>query len=299
MASSRVQSPGVTVQPPRVKSVSLWRNAWRRLLKNKLAVAGGSAVILLALVAIFADVIAPYHYTTVNFGRNYEFPSREFPLGTDHLGRDVLSRIMYGARVSMTVGFVAELIVLCIGVPIGALGGYYGGKVDMVLMRLVDVMYAFPRLLFVILIMSMLGRGLLNIFIAIGLTGWVRVARLTRAQMLSLKEREFCEAARAAGAGHVGIIVRHLLPNALTPIIVSLTFGIPEAIFTEAALSFIGVGISPPTPSWGQMVGENQQFIRSYWYLCVFPAVGIASIMLAFTFLGDGLRDALDPRLNE
>jgi ABC-type dipeptide/oligopeptide/nickel transport system permease subunit len=287
------------MQNPRVKSVSLWRNAWRRLLKNRLAVAGGSAVIGLALVAICADILAPYHYTAVNFGRNYEFPSREFPLGTDHLGRDVLSRIMYGARVSMTVGFVAEFIVLCIGVPLGALAGYYGGKVDMVLMRFVDVMYAFPRLLFVILIMSMLGRGLLNIFIAIGLTGWVRVARLTRAQILSLKEREFCEAARAAGASHGRIIVRYLLPNALTPIIVSLTFGIPEAIFTEAALSFIGVGISPPTPSWGQMVGENQQFIRSYWYLCVFPAAGIASIMLAFTFLGDGLRDALDPRLNE
>ena len=299
MARARVQSLRLTMQNPRVKSVSLWRNAWRRLLKNRLAVAGGSAVIGLALVAIGADIMAPYHYTAVNFGRNYEFPSREFPLGTDHLGRDVLSRIMYGARVSMTVGFVAEFIVLCIGVPIGALAGYYGGKVDMVLMRFVDVMYAFPRLLFVILIMSMLGRGLLNIFIAIGLTGWVRVARLTRAQILSLKEREFCEAARAAGASHVGIIVRHLLPNALTPIIVSLTFGIPEAIFTEAALSFIGVGISPPTPSWGQMVGENQQFIRSYWYLCVFPAAGIASIMLAFTFLGDGLRDALDPRLNE
>jgi ABC-type dipeptide/oligopeptide/nickel transport system permease subunit len=287
------------MQHSRRKSVSLWCNAWRRLLKNKLAVAGGSAVLMLALVAICADVLAPYHYTTVNFGRNYEFPSREFPLGTDHLGRDVLSRIMYGARVSMMVGFVAEFIVLCIGVPLGALAGYYGGKVDMVLMRFVDVMYAFPRLLFVILIMSMLGRGLLNIFIAIGLTGWVRVARLTRAQILSLKEREFCEAARAAGASHAGIIVRHLLPNALTPIIVSLTFGIPEAIFTEAALSFIGVGISPPTPSWGQMVGENQQFIRSYWYLCVFPAMGIASIMLAFTFLGDGLRDALDPKLNE
>jgi ABC-type dipeptide/oligopeptide/nickel transport system permease subunit len=194
---------------------------------------------------------------------------------------------------------VAEFIVLCIGVPLGSLAGYYGGKVDMVLMRCVDVMYAFPRLLFVILVMSMLGRGLLNIFIAIGLTGWVRVARLTRAQILSLKEREFCEAARAAGASHLGIIVRHLLPNALTPIIVSLTFGIPEAIYTEAALSFIGVGISPPTPSWGQMVGENQQFIRSYWHLCVFPSIGIATLMLAFTFLGDGLRDALDPRLNE
>jgi ABC-type dipeptide/oligopeptide/nickel transport system permease subunit len=199
----------------------------------------------------------------------------------------------------MTVGVVAECIVLAIGVPLGALAGYYGGRLDMILMRFVDVMYAFPRLLFVIMIMSMLGRGLQNIFIAIGLTGWVRIARLTRAQMLSLKEREFCEAARAAGARNLAIIVRHLLPNALTPIIISLTFGIPEAIFTEAALSFIGVGISPPTPSWGQMVGENQQFIRSYWHLCVFPATGIATIMLAFTFLGDGLRDALDPKLNE
>ena len=299
MASSRVQSPPMAVAAPPVHSVSLWRNAWRRLLKNKLAVAGGGAVLALTLVALGADLIAPYHYTAVNFGRNYEFPSWEFPLGTDHLGRDMLSRLIYGARVSIFVGFVAESIVLLIGVPLGALAGYYGGKVDMGIMRVVDVMYAFPRLLFVLLLMSMLGRGLLNIFIAIGLTGWVRVARLTRAQMLTLKEREFCEAARAAGAGHLGIILRHLLPNALTPIIVSLTFGIPEAIFTEAALSFIGVGITPPTPSWGQMVGESQQFIRSYWHLCVFPAVGIATIMLAFTFLGDGLRDALDPKLNQ
>jgi ABC-type dipeptide/oligopeptide/nickel transport system permease subunit len=299
MASSRVHPVVVPVPTTPTPAVSLWRNAWRRLLRNKLAVAGGGAIVLLGLVAIFADVIAPYHYTTVNFGRNYEFPSREFPLGTDHLGRDLLSRMIYGARVSMLVGFVAECIVLSIGVPLGALAGYFGGKADMVIMRFVDVMYAFPRLLFVLLLMSMLGRGLINIFIAIGLTGWVRVARLTRAQMLTLKEREFCEAARAAGASHLGIILRHLLPNALTPIIVSLTFGIPEAIFTEAALSFIGVGITPPTPSWGQMVGEGQQFIRSYWHLCVFPAIGIGTIMLAFTFLGDGLRDALDPKLNQ
>ena len=299
MAPSRVQVPVTLAPSAALKSTSLWYDAWRRLCRNKLAVAGGITVLLLVVVAIGVDFIAPYHYTTVNFGRNYEFPSREFLFGTDHLGRDVLSRVLYGARVSMMVGLVAECIVLIIGVPLGAVAGYYGGKLDMVLMRFVDVMYAFPRLLFVIMIMSMLGRGLLNIFIAIGLTGWVRVARLTRAQILSLKEREFCEAARAAGASHGTIIVRHLLPNALTPIIVSLTFGIPEAIFTEAALSFIGVGISPPTPSWGQMVGENQQFIRSYWYLCVFPALGIATIMLAFTFLGDGLRDAMDPRLNE
>lgn len=299
MAPSRLQVPVTLAPSAALKSTSLWYDAWRRLCRNKLAVAGGITILLLVVVAIGVDFIAPYHYTTVNFGRNYEFPSREFLFGTDHLGRDVLSRVLYGARVSMMVGLVAECIVLIIGVPLGAVAGYYGGKLDMVLMRFVDVMYAFPRLLFVIMIMSMLGRGLLNIFIAIGLTGWVRVARLTRAQILSLKEREFCEAARAAGASHGAIIVRHLLPNALTPIIVSLTFGIPEAIFTEAALSFIGVGISPPTPSWGQMVGENQQFIRSYWYLCVFPALGIATIMLAFTFLGDGLRDALDPRLNE
>lgn len=299
MAPSRVQAPATLAPSATLKSTSLWYDAWRRLCRNKLAVVGGVTILLLAIVAIGVDFIAPYHYTTVNFGRNYEFPSREFLFGTDHLGRDVLSRVLYGARVSMMVGLVAECIVLLIGVPLGAVAGYYGGKLDMVLMRFVDVMYAFPRLLFVIMIMSMLGRGLLNIFIAIGLTGWVRVARLTRAQILSLKEREFCEAARAAGASHRAIIVRHLLPNALTPIIVSLSFGIPEAIFTEAALSFIGVGISPPTPSWGQMVGENQQFIRSYWYLCVFPALGIATIMLAFTFLGDGLRDALDPKLNE
>lgn len=299
MAGSQAQRLQDKGQQRPAPTVSLWQNAWQRLLKNKLAVCGGSAVLLLALVAIFADVVAPHHYTEVNFGRNYEFPNREFLFGTDHLGRDVLSRILYGARVSMLVGVVAECIVVAIGVPIGALAGYAGGKTDMVLMRLVDVMYAFPRLLFVIMIMSMLGRGLLNIFIAIGLTGWVRIARLTRAQILVLKEREFCEAARALGATHLAIIARHLLPNALTPIIVSLSFGIPEAIFTEAALSFIGVGISPPTPSWGQMVGENQQFIRSYWHLCVFPALGIATIMLAFTFLGDGLRDALDPQLKE
>ena len=182
MARAPVRSAPLVLPQAQRKSASLWQHAWRRLLRNKLAVVGASAIILLAVLAIGADVIAPYHYTTPNFGRNFEFPNREFLLGTDHLGRDVLSRMIYGARVSMTVGVVAECIVLAIGVPLGALAGYYGGRVDMLLMRFVDVMYAFPRLLFVIMIMSMLGRGLLNIFIAIGLTGWVRVARLTRAQ---------------------------------------------------------------------------------------------------------------------
>lgn len=279
--------------------VSLWQDAWRRLLRNRLAVLGGLVIVMLGFVAIFADVIAPYHYTKASFLHAYEFPSRDFPLGTDPLGRDMLSRLIYGARVSMLVGFVAQFIVVGIGVPIGAVSGYYGGKVDLAIMRFVDVMYAFPRLLFVILIMSMLGAGLLNIFIAIGLTGWVNIARLTRAQILSLKEKEFSESARAAGASGLRVLAKHLLPNALSPIIVAVTFGIPEAIFTEAALSFIGVGINPPTPSWGQMVGEYQQYILSYWYLCVFPSVAIALTMLSFTFLGDGVRDALDPKLRD
>jgi oligopeptide transport system permease protein len=282
---------------PRIDSSSLWRDAWRRLIRNKLAVVGGLVVIGLCLLAIFADFIAPYSYTKPNFERLNEFPTRDFPLGTDQLGRDVLSRMIYGARVSMLVGLGAQVIVVLIGVPIGLISGFMGGRVDLFLTRFVDVMYAFPRLLFVILVMSMLGAGLTNIFIAIGFTGWVGIARQTRAQVLSTKEKEFVEGARALGAGFFRQITRHILPSALTPIVVSVTFGIPEAIFTEAALSFIGVGINPPTPSWGQMVGENQQFLRSYWHLCVFPSIAIAITMLSFTFLGDGVRDALDPKM--
>lgn len=282
---------------PSAATSSLWRDAWRRLLRNKLAVVGGVTVVLLCLVAILADVLAPQSYTKANFGSIYQFPSREFPLGTDQLGRDVLSRMIYGARVSMLVGLGSQVIVVLLGVPLGAVAGYVGGRTDILMTRFIDVMYAFPRLLFVILVMSMLGAGLMNIFIALGLTGWVGIARQTRAQVLALKEKEFVEGARALGARGWRVLTRHILPSALTPIVVSVTFGIPEAIFTEAALSFIGVGINPPTPSWGQMVGENQQFLRSYWYLCVFPSIAIAITMLSFTFFGDGVRDALDPRM--
>jgi ABC-type dipeptide/oligopeptide/nickel transport system permease subunit len=279
------------------RSSSLWRDGLRRLRRNRLAMAGGVVIVVLCLVAIFADVLAPRPYTKTNFGRLNEAPSRDYLLGTDQLGRDLLSRMIYGARVSMLVGLGAQLIVVSIGVPIGALSGYLGGRADLFLTRFIDVMYAFPRLLFVILVMSMLGAGLMNIFIAIGLTGWVGIARQTRAQVLALKEKEYVDGARALGAGFGRLLGRHILPNALTPIVVAVTFGIPEAIFTEAALSFIGVGINPPTPSWGQMVGEGQQFIRSYWHLCVFPSIAIAVTMLAFTFFGDGVRDALDPKL--
>jgi len=287
----------IVAAAPSAVTSSLWRDAWRRLLRNKLAVVGGVTVVLLCLVAIFADVLAPQSYAKANFGSIYQFPSREFPLGTDQLGRDVLSRMIYGARVSMLVGLGSQVIVVLLGVPLGALAGYIGGRTDILITRFIDVMYAFPRLLFVILIMSMLGAGLINIFIALGLTGWVGIARQTRAQVLALKEKEFVEGARALGARGWRVLTRHVLPSALTPIVVSITFGIPEAIFTEAALSFIGVGINPPTPSWGQMVGENQQFLRSYWYLCVFPSIAIAITMLSFTFFGDGVRDALDPKM--
>jgi oligopeptide transport system permease protein len=279
------------------RSSSLWRDAFRRLLRNRLAVAGGVVVLLLCVLAIFADVLAPYSYTKTNFGRLNESPSRDYPMGTDHLGRDLVSRMIYGARVSMLVGLGAQIIVVLIGVPVGAVAGWTGGRLDLYLMRFVDVMYAFPNLLFVILVMSMLGAGLMNIFIAIGLTGWVGIARQTRAQVMALREKEFVEGARSLGAGFGRLLTRHVLPNALSPIIVAVTFGIPQAIFTEAALSFIGVGINPPTPSWGQMVGEGQQYLRTYWHLCVFPSIGIAVTMLSFTFFGDGVRDALDPKL--
>ena len=295
----RGQSPRSDADHPsrdRRGGTSLTGDAFRRLVRNRLAMLGLAVVAVMCFVAVFAEFLAPYSYTKTNFGRLNEGPSAAHWLGTDQLGRDLFSRMIYGARISMIVGLGAQVIVVLIGVPVGALSGFMGGRVDLVLTRVVDVMYAFPRLLFVILLMSMLGAGLTNIFIAIGLTGWVFVARQTRAQMLAIKEKEFVDGARALGATGWRLLRRHLLPNALTPIIVSVTFGIPEAIFTEAALSFIGVGINPPTPSWGQMVGEGQQYLRTYWHLCVFPSIAIAATMLAFTFLGDGVRDAFDPR---
>ena len=291
-------APAVAAGRGRAESSGLWRDAFRRLLRNRLAVAGGVVVLALCLVALLADVLAPLpvhqdELRTAERAALARLPARA-PISS---GRDLLSRMIYGARVSMLVGLGAQVIVVLIGVPIGALSGQLGGRVDLVLMRLVDVMYAFPNLLFVILVMSMLGAGLMNIFIAIGLTGWVGIARQTRGQVLALREKEFVEGARALGAGFGRVLLRHVLPNALTPIVVAVTFGIPQAIFTEAALSFIGVGINPPTPSWGQMVGEGQQYLRTYWHLCVFPSIAIGLTMLSFTFLGDGVRDALDPKL--
>lgn len=274
---------------------SLWGDAWRRLKKNKLAITGLAIVILLSAVALLAPILAREPIDSQNYDSLYARPSAAYPMGADQLGRDILSRVIWGARVSLLVGLVAQIIVLAIGVPIGAIAGFFGGKIDLILMRVVDVMYAFPTLLFVVLLMSMFGRGLDKIFLVIGLTSWVGLARLVRAQFLTLREKDFVIAARSIGANDLRLIMRHMLPNALTPIIVALTFGIPTAIFTEAFLSFIGVGIGPPQTSWGLMVGENQSYLRSYPWMLLWPSLALGLTMLSFTFLGDGLRDALDP----
>lgn len=277
----------------------LWADAARRFAANRLSIIGLTLVLLLTNVSLLAPWIAPYHYTKQNFMVAWQAPSWQYPFGTDGLGRDLFSRVIYGSEISMTVGVLVQAIIFAIGLPLGAIAGYMGGKVDNLIMRVVDVMSAFPGLLFIILIMAWLGAGLFNIFIAIGVTGWVGVCRLLRGQVLSLKEKEFVRAAKAMGGSHLRIILTHILPNSMTPLIVALALGIPSAIFGEAGLSFIGIGISPPTPSWGQMVGENAPYIRSYWHLATFPAIMIALTMLGFQLMGDGLRDALDPKMNE
>jgi oligopeptide transport system permease protein len=218
-------------------------------------------------------------------------------LGTDDLGRDVLSKVIFGSQVSLSIGILVQAIVLVIGGSIGLAAGYFGGWVDNLLMRFTDIMYAFPDLLFVLIIVAALGPTLLNIFVAIGLVSWVGLARLVRGQVLSIKEKEFVEAARAAGSSPIKIILKHLLPNSLGPVIVSLTFGIPAAIFTEAILDFLGVGLRPPQPTWGVMVFEGYAAVDAYPYLVIIPCVALSMTMLAFNFIGDGLRDALDPRM--
>ncbi|HYU20669.1 MAG TPA: ABC transporter permease [Chloroflexota bacterium] len=294
-----VAAPWVEAEELPGRRANLWRDASRRLVRNKLAMCGLLGVGVLVFLSIFADRLSPYDYDIQNFVHINEEPTWEFPLGTDLVGRDMLSRMIYGARVSITVALVAQFVILCIALPLGALAGFRGGWIDLVVMRVVDVFYAIPPLLLAILIMSVLGRGIENLFLALIATGWLTITRLTRAQMLSLREKEYVKAARVAGAGALRIVARHMLPNSLTPIVVAVTFGIPQLIFAEAALSFIGIGVNPPMPSWGQMVGEHQQYLRSSWWLAVFPAAAIAATMLSFTFLGDGIRDALDPRMND
>ena len=274
----------------------LWSDAWLRLRRNYLAMGGAAVIAALLLVALLADLLAPYDPTFFDTEHILEAPNSSYLLGTDDRGRDVLSRLIFGARVSMTVGVFAQIVYLAIGLPIGALAGMAGGRIDNLLMRMVDVVYAFPDLLLIILLRAVFGGGLLMIFLAIGLVNWTTMARLVRGQFLMLKQREFVGAAEALEATPFWIVTRHLLPNSLNPLIVTVTFGVPNAIFAEAALSYIGIGVTPPTPSWGSMVQDGYQAVFGAPYLVLFPALAIAITMLAFTFLGDGLRDALDPR---
>jgi oligopeptide transport system permease protein len=290
---------------------SLWRDALERLLKNRLAILGGIIVILLVLLAIVGPFITPYGYdqTDTDLIRQTRGPANPGEgghlLGTDILGRDLLSRIMDGARISMTVALVVQVTVLLIGVPIGALARWFGGRVDNLLMRFTDITYAFPDLLFIILLTVVFKDtwfgdavdGLLLVFVAIGIVSWVGVARLVRGQMLSLKETEYVEAARAIGVPDRRIVTRHLLPNSIGPIIVAVTLGIPGAILAEALLAFIGIGANVPRASWGTLITEGQVWMSSEPHLLLFPAIAIALALLSFTFLGDGLRDALDPKL--
>lgn len=270
--------------------------ASRRFARHRLAMLGLVISVGLVIVGVFAPLLAPTSYTFADLSSANEFPSRAYPLGTDAIGHDYLSRMIYGVRTSLIVAFTAVLIACGIGVPLGLMAGLRGGIIDFAVMRIVEVMTAFPGILFAIFLVSVVGSGLANVILVIGLTSWVTLCRLTRAQLLTLREQEYVAAARSIGASEATIAVRHLLPNALAPLTVAVTLAIPTAIFTEAGLSFLGIGINEPTPSLGRMVADSAPYIRVYWHLGLFPTLAIALAMIGFTFVGDGLRDALDPR---
>ncbi len=324
-----------TALPQRRKTAGLWADAIYRLTRNRAAVIGGVIVILLTLTAIFARYIAPYPYDVQDrpsansvpawmvalfpMMKPYATITDKFLLGADYVGRDMLSRLIYGTQISLSVAFVGPLIALFVGTAYGLVSGYFSRWVDNIMMRFVDLMYAFPSLLLIILMMAFFRStfaqsepgtfayamnkiderfgGMLFIFIGIGLTAWMGTARLARGQVLSIREQDFVMAARAVGASHLRIIFRHIMPNILGPLVITVTLAIPGYITTEAFLSFIGLGVNPPTPSWGSMISDGSQAIRTYPPQAILPALALSITMFAFNFLGDGLRDALDPRL--
>jgi oligopeptide transport system permease protein len=325
MASESTVSTGVpstatplatTSHVTTTKSISLYQDAWRRFIRNKAAVAGLIFIGIVFIAAIFAPLIAPYHYAEQNIRAVTQSPSTAHWLGTDRLGRDIFSRIIYGTRISLAVGLVVPLMIIVIGVPVGLVAGYKGGWIDTFAMRIVDVFYAIPTLLFVIIFMTYIKAqfehvnggwlqplksfdkgtgGILGVFLGLGLFSWLTVSRLVRGQVLSLKKKEFVEAAHCMGAPGSRIIFRHLFPNTLAVVIVAATLGIPAAILGEAGLSFIGLGVNPPTPSWGLMISEGVADMRSYPHLLISPAIVLSLTVLSFNFIGDGLRDAFDP----
>jgi ABC-type dipeptide/oligopeptide/nickel transport system permease subunit len=271
--------------------------ATQRFMRHRLAVAGMIITLLLVLIALFAPLLAPEPYYYADLSQANQFPNHQHLLGTDVIGHDFLSRMIYGVRTSLLVGIASVFISCCIGLPLGLIAGLRGGTTDFIVMRLVDIMTAFPGILFAIFLVTVIGGGVVNVIFAIAITGWVTICRLMRAQLLTLREQEYVSAARSIGASEYSIAVRHLLPNALAPMIIAITLAIPTAIFAEAGLSFLGIGINEPTPSLGKMVADSAPYIRVYWHLGFFPTLAIALAMLGFTFVGDGLRDALDTRL--
>ena len=276
---------------------SMLADTLRRLLRNPLAVAGAAVILFFLVMALFPKIFSAHDPNKINILRILDPPSAQHPLGTDDLGRDVLARMVYGARISLSVGFVAESIAILIGLIVGLLAGYYGGRADAALMRFVDIMLCFPTFFLILSVIAFIGPSIWNIMFIIGITGWMGVARLVRAETLSLKERDFVTAARAQGAKAARIMFRHILPNTLAPILVAATLGVAGAILVESSLSFLGIGVQPPTPSWGNILTAGKDNIEFAWWLSLFPGLAIFLTVLGYNLLGEGIRDAVDPRL--
>ena len=275
---------------------SLWHDAWLRLRKNKMALFGGITLLVFIVIAILTPLIAPYSYETQNLDLGATPPSASHWLGTDIFGRDLLTQIMYGGRISLAVGFVATSVALVIGITWGAIAGYVGGRVDAVMMRLVDILYALPFMIFIVLLMVVFGRNVLLLFLAIGAVEWLTMARIMRSQVQQLRQQEFVEAAISLGLPPSTIIRRHLIPNALGPIIVYTTLTIPSVMLLEAFLSFLGLGIQPPQTSWGLLISYGAETMEEFPWLLIFPGLALTLTLFSLNFLGDGLRDALDVR---
>ncbi|MFN2362904.1 MAG: nickel transporter permease [Halarsenatibacteraceae bacterium] len=283
----------------KVEKKSPWSEAWRRLKTNKSAMFGLTIVIILIITAIFAPLIAPYDPVKPNIVDRMQGPSFTHWLGTDNFGRDIFSRLVYGSRISLYVGFIAVGIGAVFGGIIGATGGYFGGKIDNIIMRLMDVMLAIPRIILAIAIVAVLGTNITNVMVAVGISIVPRYARVVRGTVLSYREEEFVEAAKAIGASDARIIFENILPNSMAPIIVQSTLGIAKAILDAATLSFLGLGVQPPTPEWGTMLSQGRQFMRTAPHLTIFPGLAIVIVVISLNLFGDGLRDSLDPKMRQ
>lgn len=281
------------------RGTSLWQDAWVRLKRNRLAMFGLTVIGLLSLISLLTPWIAPYSYAEQNLALGATPPSLQHWLGTDALGRDLLTRIMYGGRISLMVGVLATAVALTIGVTWGTIAGYFGGRVDAVMMRLVDILYALPFIIFIILLMVVFGRNILLLFLAIGAVEWLTMARIVRGQVQSVRRQEFVDAAITLGLSRQRIMLRHIVPNVLGPIIVYATLTIPSVMLLEAFLSYLGLGIQPPRSSWGSLISDGVETMEEYPWLLVFPALALSATLFSLNFLGDGLRDALDPRVSK